>query len=78
MSVSLSLSLATVEQDSVEVGKNIPQERISERSEGIEVPKISCQECVEVVKNVPQEQISERSKAIEVPKISSQEWKSLW
>ena len=38
----------------------VPQERISERSEAIEVPKISCQEYIEVVKSVPQERISER------------------
>ena len=49
--------------------------RISERSQVIEVPKISRQD-VEVVKTTPQERISERmgkqSRSIEVPKISCQ------
>ena len=54
------------------------QERISERSQGIEVPKISCLGSAEIVKSVPhQERISERMGRqrwiIEVPKIACQE-----
>ena len=55
-------------------GKKIPQERISERIEVIEVPKTSRQESVEaVVKRIPQDRISERSQVTELPKISCRE-----
>ena len=43
------------------LSKNATQERFSERSEAIEVPKISRQENIEVVKTTSQERISERS-----------------
>ena len=60
----------------VEVGKTTPQERISERSQFIEVPKTLCWESAEVMRSIPQERISEgmgkQSRDIEVPKISRQ------
>ena len=37
----------------------VPRERISERSQGIEVPKISCLGSAEVVKSITQQQVSE-------------------
>ena len=43
-----------------EVAKTTPQERTAERSQSIEVPKISCWRSAEVVKSFPQERISER------------------
>ena len=52
--------------------KHIFQERISQWSEVIEVPKTSRQENVEVVKNILQDRISERSQVIEVPEIPCQ------
>ena len=56
----------------IEVVKNVPQERIYERSQVIEVPKTLYRECAEV-ENIRQERISERRQAIEVTKISCQE-----
>ena len=40
--------------------KTTSEERISERSQVIEVPKISCRGSAEVVKTVRQERVSER------------------
>ena len=38
---------------SAEVAKNVLQKSISERSQAIEVPKVSCQRSVEAVKSIP-------------------------
>ena len=50
-------------QDSVEVVKNVPQERISERGEAIEVPKTSRQRSVEAVKSISQERGVNRARS---------------
>ena len=55
-------------QECIEAVKNATQERVSKRSQVIEVPKTSRQESVEVVENSPLEKNSEWCQVIEVPK----------
>ena len=61
-----------IREETVEIVKNTLQERISERSEAINVPKISRMGSVEVVKTSPEVRISARSQFIGVPKTSCQ------
>ena len=64
-------------QESVEVVRSVPQERISERMGIIEVPEISCQRSAEVVKSILQERSPERrcpqSEVIKATETTSQD-----
>ena len=66
----------TVYRESAEV-ESILQKRVSERSQVIDVPRVSCRGSVEVVKSVPQERLPGRmgklSRGIEAPEIPCQE-----
>ena len=74
MSVPIgAIEVPMISRQDVGVVKTTPQERISERSQVIEVPKTWRLGTAEVVTSVPQEQTSERmgehSWSVEVPKI---------
>ena len=71
--VSGGIQRRTVEQVVDMLAPVLPQERVSARTEAVEMTKISCQKCIEAVKNATQERNSERSQVIEVPRTLRQE-----